>query len=223
MHLVAADVGLLGTSALVGGSMGPAVGTALANRLASRDTVSTMFFGDGAVEEGVFAETFSFSALKRLAVLWVCENNLYSSHMPLQARQPVGEIWKHAAPYGVPGIRIDGNDVVAVYSAARDAVARARRGHGPTLIECMTYRWRGHVGPGWDMDKNIRSREEIDGWIARDPIPRFAAALLSDARITEEELHSIDEEVERLVEDAIEFARSSPFPDPSTLLAGVFR
>jgi pyruvate dehydrogenase E1 component alpha subunit len=223
MHIVASDVGVLGTSALVGGSMGPAVGTALAHRLAGRDTVSTLFFGDGAIEEGVFAETFNFSALKKLAVLWICENNLYSSHMRLLERQPVGEIWKHAAPYGVPGVRVDGNDVVAVYNAASEAIARARRGEGPTLIECMTYRWRGHVGPGWDMDKNIRSREEIDAWIARDPIPRFASLLVSTGRVPEHDLRKIDEDVERIVDDAVEFARSSPFPDPSTLLAGVYR
>ncbi len=223
MHIVASDVGVLGTSALVGGSMGPAVGTALAQRLAGRDTISTMFFGDGAVEEGVFAETFNFSALKKLAVLWICENNLYSSHMRLQARQPVGEIWKHAMPYGVPGVRLDGNDVVAVYNAASGAITRARRGEGPSLIECMTYRWRGHVGAGWDMDKNIRSREEIDSWIARDPIARFAALLVSTGRVAEVDLRQIDEDVERVVADAIEFARSSPFPDPSTLLAGVYR
>lgn len=223
MHLVATDVGLLGTSALVGGSMGPAVGTALASRLAGSDRASAMFFGDGAVEEGVFAETLNFSALKRLAVLWICENNLYSSHLPVRARQPVGEIWRHAVPYGIPGIRVDGNDIVAVHVAAREALMRARRNEGPTLLECMTYRWRGHVGPGWDLDKSIRTREEVDSWMARDPIARFAGRLETAGILDAAHRSSIDGEVEVQIEDAIAFARSSPTPDPATLLDGVCR
>lgn len=223
MHVVALEVGLLGTSALVGGGMGTAVGTALANTLAGLDRASVIFFGDGAIEEGVFSETLNFAALKRLPVLYVCENNLYSSHMPIQDRQPVGEIWRHAAPYGIPGVRIDGNDVVLIHQTALDALARARAGLGPTLIECLTYRWRGHVGPGLDLDRGLRTRDELDAWFARDPIAGLgtrpeAIELLDDA-----ERRSIADAVETEVADSIEFARSSPFPDPGTLLDKVYR
>jgi acetoin:2,6-dichlorophenolindophenol oxidoreductase subunit alpha len=223
MHLVATDIGLLGTSALVGGGMGVGVGAALANTLAGLDRVSVIFFGDGAVEEGVFTETLNFAALKKLPVLYVCENNLYSSHMPISTRQPVGEIWRHAAPYGIPGVRLDGNDVLAVRDAAATAVARARRGEGPTLLECMTYRWRGHVGPAWDLDKGLRTQMEVDAWIARDPITRLGARLEQSGVMSAIDRARVDEQVEAEVVEAIDFARSSPFPDPATLLDSVYR
>src|SRR5581483_7991308 len=141
MHLTAPEVGVLGTSALVGGGMATGVGVALASTLRGNDRVTAIFFGDGAVEEGVFAESMNFAALKRLPVVFVCENNLYSSHLPIQDRQPKGLIYQHAEIYGIPGLRINGNDVVQVCEHAVAAVQRARRGEGPTLLECMTYRW----------------------------------------------------------------------------------
>ncbi len=223
MHLVATDVGLLGTSALVGGGMGAGVGVALANRLAGLDRLSAIFFGDGAVEEGVFAETLNFAALKKLPVLYICENNLYSSHMPIQTRQPRGEIWRHAAPYGIPGLRVDGNDVVAVREATIEAVRRARAGEGPTLFEFMTYRWRGHVGPAFDVDKGLRTQAELDAWIARCPIERLRNGLAADGTLGTEERVAIDAAVVAEVDDAMRFARSSPFPEPSTLLDRVYR
>jgi acetoin:2,6-dichlorophenolindophenol oxidoreductase subunit alpha len=219
MHLVAMDIGLLGTSALVGGGMGVGVGAALADTLAGRDRVSVIFFGDGAVEEGVFTETLNFAALKKLPVVYVCENNLYASHMPISSRQPVGEIWRHAEPYGIPGLRIDGNDVAAVANTVTEAVARARRREGPTLIECMTYRWRGHVGPSLDLDRGLRTREELDEWIARCPIER----LVHESGMSAADRARLDDEIRREVADAIEFARSSPYPDPATLLDHVYR
>jgi TPP-dependent pyruvate/acetoin dehydrogenase alpha subunit len=219
MHLVAPEIGLLGTSALVGGGMGVGVGAALANTLAGLDRVSVIFFGDGAVEEGIFTETLNFAALKKLPAIFVCENNLYASHMPIATRQPLGEIWRHAAPYGIPGVRIDGNDVVAVSDAVTSAVARARTGGGPSLIECMTYRWRGHVGPSFDIDRGLRSQHELDEWVARCPIERVAR----EHDLGAEDRARIDAEVEREVADAIAFARSSPFPDPATLLDRVYR
>lgn len=222
MHLQAVEVGLLGTSALVGGSMGPAVGAALAARLGRKDTCIAIFFGDSAVEEGVFHETLNFSALHDLAVIWVCENNLYSSHLPIAARQPVGEIWRFAEPYGLPGVRIDGNDVLAVRTAMEAAVARARAGAGPSLIECMTYRWRGHVGAALDLDRGLRSREELDRWMARDPVARFGDRLVAENVMTAAERAAHDEEVEREVAEAIAFARGSPFPDPAGLAEAVY-
>jgi TPP-dependent pyruvate/acetoin dehydrogenase alpha subunit len=223
MHLVDTSIGLLGTSALVGGGMGVGVGAALANSLAGNDRVSAIFFGDGAVEEGVFAETLNFAALKKLPVIYVCENNLYSSHMPIASRQPVGEIWRFAEPYGIPGIRLDGNDVFAVYTAATDAVKRARRGDGPTLLECMTYRWRGHVGPAWDLDKGLRTQAEVNEWMIRSPITRLGGNLETNGEMSPAERARIEAEVDAEVDDAIAFAKASPLPDPSTLLDGVYR
>lgn len=222
MHLTAPEVGLLGTSALVGGGMGPGVGTALASVLRGRDRVTTIFFGDGGIEEGVFHESLNFAALKKLPVLFVCENNLYASHLPLSARQPQPDLYKHATPYGVPGVRIDGNDVVAVYQSASAAVARARVGGGPTMLEYLTYRWRGHVGPSLDLDYNIRTKEELESWMTRDPIKRLSERLVSEGVLTVQERDGIDEQVMREVAAAIDFARHSPFPNPENLLDYVY-
>jgi acetoin:2,6-dichlorophenolindophenol oxidoreductase subunit alpha len=217
MHLTAPEVGLLGTSALVGGGIGTGVGVALASVLQRNDRVTAIFFGDGAVEEGVFHESLNFAALKKLPVLFVCENNLYSSHLPIHTRQPRGEIYAHAAPYGIAGERLDGNDVLAVKRSARAAVERARAGGGPSLLECMTYRWRGHVGPKWDIDKGLRTQEEVDEWVARCPIKRFRSDL-DERGVRRDDLARIDAEVEEEVADAIAFARSSPFPEAADLL-----
>jgi pyruvate dehydrogenase E1 component alpha subunit len=223
MHLTAPHVGLLGTSALVGGGMGPGVGTALASVLLGRDRVTAIFFGDGAIEEGIFHESLNFAALNKLPVLFVCENNLYASHLKIEVRQPQYELFKHAAPYGVPGIRVDGNDVVAVYETAREAVRRAKAREGPTMLEYMTYRWRGHVGPNYDLEYNIRTREEVDGWMLKDPIKRYADALAESGVMNEAKRKQIEDEVRHEVDDAIKFARESPFPAVEDLLEHVYK
>jgi TPP-dependent pyruvate/acetoin dehydrogenase alpha subunit len=223
MHLTAPHVGLLGTSALVGGGMGPGVGTALASVLQGNDRVTAIFFGDGAIEEGIFHESLNFAALNKLPVLFVCENNLYASHLKLAVRQPQYELFRHAAPYGVPGIRVDGNDVIAMYETAREAVRRARAREGPTMLECMTYRWRGHVGPNYDLEYNIRTQEELDAWILKDPIKRFAEGLAKSGVLTEAARKQIDVEVGREVDESITFARESPFPAVEDLLEHVYK
>ena len=223
MHLTAPHVGLLGTSALVGGGMGPGVGTALASVLQGNDRVTAIFFGDGAIEEGIFHEALNFAALNKLPVLFVCENNLYASHLKLEVRQPQPELFRHAAPYGVPGIRVDGNDVVSVYKVASDAVRRARAREGPTMLECMTYRWRGHVGPKYDLEFDIRTQEELDAWMAKDPLKRLAAELAETGALSESRRKQIVAEAEREVADAITFARESPFPAVEDLLEHVYK
>lgn len=221
MHLVAPEVGILGTSPIVAGSLPLALGTAWASDLRQDGKVSVVFFGDGAVEEGVFHECLNFASLKRLPVVFVCENNLYSSHLILSERQPADNIYESAAPHAMPGVRVDGNEILEVYSSACDAVERARSGEGPTLIEARTYRWRGHVGPNWDLDKAIRTQAEVDSWIARDPI-----RLLQD-RVQDPEIavafDDIAAEVEAAIEQSIERARSGDMPDPSELHDFVFR
>jgi pyruvate dehydrogenase E1 component alpha subunit len=148
MHVADAAVGLPGSSAIVAGTIPLAVGAALAFVTRGEDRVAVAFFGDGATNEGVFYECLNFAALRRLPVLFVCENNLYSTHLPIDECLADTDIARKASVFGLPGEKVDGNDVFAVAAAARTAVERARTGGGPALLECMTYRWRGHVGPG---------------------------------------------------------------------------
>ena len=221
MHLVAPEVGILGTSPIVAGSLPLAVGTAWASDLRQDGKVSVVFFGDGAVEEGVFHECLNFASLKNLPVVFVCENNQYSSHLILSERQPADNIHESAVPHAMVGARVDGNDVLAVYEVARDAIDRARAGDGPTLIEARTYRWRGHVGPNWDLDKAIRTQAEVDSWIARDPIRKLREDL-DDADLVAE-LSALEPEVEAEIERSIDKARAGELPPPAELGHFVYR
>ena len=214
MHLVAPEVGILGTSPIVGASLPFAVGTAWASQLRNDGLVSVVFFGDGAVEEGVFHECLNFAALRRLPVIFVCENNLYSSHLHIDERQPENKIHANGEVHSMPGVTADGNDVLEILAATRDAVALARAGEGPTLIEARTYRWRGHVGPNWDLDKAIRTQAEVDAWIEKDPIKKLRAQIGEGAI---GELDAIDARVETEVERSVELARAAPYPDPKEL------
>jgi len=221
MHIVAPEVGLLGTVPLVAATIPLAVGSALASRQRTDDRVSVAFFGDGAMEEGHFHESMNLAAVYRLPVLFVCENNLYASHMHLLQRRAVDNLQAAAAAHAVTAARLDGNDVLAVYGAALEAVGRARRGEGPTFLECRTYRWRGHVGPSWDMDVGVKRKDELKDWMPRDPIARVRARLLQHG-VSEDELGGIETAVVREVEDAVAFARRSPYPESTTLLDHVY-
>ncbi len=223
MHLASPDVGLPGSSAIVAGTVPLAVGAALAFSIQERKRVSVAFFGDGAVNEGVWYESLNFASLKKLPVILVCENNLYSTHMPVSACLADTDIYKKAEAFNMPGTRIDGNNVVEVFKTAEKAIEGARRGKGPTLIECMTYRWRGHVGASDDIDKGLRSKEELDYWMARCPIKRLEKFLLNHSIISESEKIQIYESIDEEIEKAIAFAKESPYPDESELLKGVFK
>jgi len=221
MHLVAPGAGMLGASAIVAGTVPMAVGCALASALEQSDEVAVAFFGDAAFEQGVTHESLAFAALRRLPVLFVCENNLYATHSPLRARQVSLDIAPRAAAHGVPGLIVDGNDVVAVYEAARDAVARARRGEGPTLLEAKTYRWRGHVGPNYDTDLGYRTQAELDAWMAHDPLAAHARRLEDVAVLTATERAAVDARLDAEIASAVDFARRSPFPEPTALFTDV--
>ncbi len=184
MHLASPDMGLPGSSAIVAGTIPIAVGAALALSLKKSDGVAVAFFGDGAVGEGTFYESLNLASLKKLPVIFVCENNLYSTHMPVAACLAATEIYRKAEAFCLPGTRVDGNNVIEVYQAAREAIAAARRGEGPALIECLTYRWRGHVGPNYDLDKGLRKQEELDYWMKRDPVKMLEASLLEQKIIS---------------------------------------
>ena len=221
MHLISPEVGILGTVPLVAATIPLAVGAGLASKLREDGRVSVSFFGDGAVEEGHFHESVNLAALYRLPVLFVCENNLYSSHMAILERRVEDNIYKAGELHGIPGIRLDGNDVIAVYRATVEAVDRARNGGGPTLLECRTYRWRGHVGPAWDMDVGVKRKDELGDWIPKDPVAR-ARARMTDLGVPLEEFNQLERDVRAEVEEAIRFARESPSPGQDELLEHVF-
>jgi acetoin:2,6-dichlorophenolindophenol oxidoreductase subunit alpha len=222
MHLFAPEVGLLGTVPLVSATIPLAVGAALAARMRKEPRVSVAFFGDGAVEEGHFHESMNLAAVYRLPVLFVCENNLYASHMSLLERRAQDNIWRSAEAHGMPGVVVDGNDVEAVYTAAAEFVTAARKNGGPALLECRTYRWRGHVGASWDMDVGVKRSDELQDWLSRDPLAASRRRLIS-AGVSEAELAAEEGNVRERIDAALRFARSSPFPNPEEVVQHVYR
>jgi len=222
MHMTAPDRGLLGCSAIVGGTVPLAVGTALAAKLSGSGRVAAVFFGDGAVDEGVFYESINFAALKSLPVIFVCENNGYATHSPQHARQPLDNIFRRAEIWGFPGVRVDGSDVIAVYRAARDAVERARDGKGPTLLECRTYRWKEHVGPNPDFDLGYRDEAEFVEWRERCPIETLRQTLLESKIASHADLDHIADEISQEIEESVRFGQASAFPDATILTDDVY-
>jgi pyruvate dehydrogenase E1 component alpha subunit len=222
MHVASPDVGLPGSSAIVGGTIPIAVGAALAFSMQDSNAVSVAFFGDGAAHEGVFYESLNFASLKKLPVIFVCENNLYCTHLSVADTLANTEIYRIADAFAMPGVRIDGNNVMEVYSVAKKAIEDARRGKGPTLVEAMTYRWLGHVGPYDDLDKGLRSKEELDCWIKKCPIKALEKFLLEHGIVSESERDLIYKVISDEVEEALAFARESPYPSEDYLLRDVF-
>lgn len=223
MHIVAPEVGLLGTPPIVAASIPIAVGAALASDLKGENKVAVPFFGDGAANEGVFYESLNFASLKKLPVVFVCENNFYSTHMPISKCLAETNIAKKADAFGLPGIQIDGNDVIGVYQTAKKAIERARNGEGPSLIECRTYRWRGHVGPNLDLEKGLRTKEELDSWMEKCPIKRLEELLTKENILSKTEKEQIRKDIEKKVEEAIGFAIESPYPDKEKLAKDIFK
>ncbi len=217
MHLVDAAHGVMGTSAVVGTTIPQAVGYAHALKRRGGAVVAS-FFGDGAVEEGVFAESLNFAALKKLPVLFICENNRYAIHTHQSRRQAHERICDRARAFGIPAERIEDNDVRAIFERVGAAAARLRAaGEGPVFFECRTYRWREHVGPGEDFHLGYRSREEAEPWMRQDPVRRVGE-MLPEARRLE-----IEAEVEAEIRDAFRFAEESPFPGAAELFTDVFK
>lgn len=211
MHLCAPEVGVLGTVPIVAASVPLAVGAGLASQLRGEDRVTVSFFGDGAMEEGHVHESLNLAAVRRLPVVFACENNLYASHMELAERRRENNIPDSGRAQGVPSRSVDGNDVIAVRDAAAEAVERARHGDGPTLLEFRTFRWRGHVGPAWDYDVGVKRKDELAAWLARDPIA-LAAQRLSQLGVAVATLDAIHYDVNAEIAAAVEFARCSPQP-----------
>ncbi|HEX2117127.1 MAG TPA: thiamine pyrophosphate-dependent dehydrogenase E1 component subunit alpha [Alphaproteobacteria bacterium] len=216
MHLIDVAAGFMGTSAIVGTTIPQAVGHAFAMKYKRADRVTVAFFGDGATEEGTFHESMNFAALKRLPILFVCENNLYAIHSHVRDRAVEPDLSRRAASYRMPARRIEDGDVLAINAAAKDAVEAIRRGEGPQFIEVMTYRYCRHVGPGGDTVLGYRTQSEIDQWKARDPIAQIGESLPIPTRTM------LDAEIEIEIADAFEFAERSPFPGGDELVADVF-
>ncbi|MGP4020958.1 thiamine pyrophosphate-dependent dehydrogenase E1 component subunit alpha [Saccharopolyspora sp. 5N708] len=223
IHLIDTAVGFAGSAAILGEMIAVATGAAWAFALRGEPRVALTFFGDGATEEGVFAESLNFAAVHRLPVVFACENNQYSISSPLRQRQPVGTgITERAAAHGVHAVSVDGNDVFAVRDAGRAAVRRCRAGAGPVLLELHTYRWREHVGPGWDHDHGYRSAEEIDAWVDRCPIRRAADAVRAAQPRIDRWLREWDAEFTAEIHDAVRAAKAAPWPSIAELTRGAY-
>ncbi|MHB8731906.1 MAG: thiamine pyrophosphate-dependent dehydrogenase E1 component subunit alpha [bacterium] len=217
MHLIDAAAGIMSTGAIIGTIEPQAVGYAWALKLRGKNDVAVSFSGDGAWEEGSVFESLNFAALKRVPVIYICENNNLAIHSRLGARQPVSNIYERVRAYGVPAERIEDMDVFKVYEWTRAAVADLRAGRpGPRFLECLTYRWREHVGPNEDFNAGYRSRSEAEPWFANDQVARLAAMVPAVER------EAIEEEVLAEIRDAFDFAERSPFPEAEELYTDVF-
>ncbi len=219
MHVMAADIGVLGANGIVGAGMPIATGAALTARHRGKGQVAVAFFGDGAVGSGSFHEALNLAAVLQLPMVFACENNGYAEMTPYEVHSRVATVADRAAAYGVPALRVDGNDVLAVRAAAADAVTRARDGGGPTLLEATTYRWRGH----YEGDRQTyRTKEEVAEWQSRDPIARFGARAESAGWLGRQEAEEVRAAVEATMESAVSWALASPEPLPESLLENVY-
>src|SRR5271168_572850 len=220
MHMYAPEWGFMGTNGIVGAPIPLATGAALSAKMRKQGQVVVSFFGDGAVNSGSFHEAVNIGTVWDLPVIYVCENNLYATEMAFSRATRNTSVASRAKSYGLPGVEVDGQDVLAVHRVAKTAIDRARAGEGPTLIECKTYRYVGHHegDPGTD----YRTREEVQHWKEQDPVKRARKLLIESAVANESELQAVDQEVERLIDQAVEFAEKSPEPSPDSVNEHVF-
>ena len=222
MHLADFSVGSLGETSIVGSGIPVAAGAALGAKMQGLDRVSLCFFGDGASNEGTFHEGINMAANWKLPVIFLCENNGYAVSTPIGTTAAVENIADRAAGYGIPGVVVDGQDVLAVYEVVSEAVRRARAGEGPTLVEAKTYRYLDHAA-NMGRDLGYRTDDEVAQWRGtRDPIALFDKRITTDMGIKEADLRQIDYEVLKEVDAALDFARSSPFPDASEAFSDVY-
>ena len=223
MHLIDTSVGLMGSSSIVGDCIPLGTGAALGTLLQRKNGVSVAFFGDAAVEEGVLYESINFAMLKKLPVVYVCENNFYSVFSPLSNRQAEDNIYRRFEGLSIPGYRVDGNNVIEVYRVAKEAIDNARKGLGPSFIEARTYRLRDHHGTGSGVEVGYRTQEEVDAWAARCPVECFEGFLLKQERITTAEVEELAAAIDREVDEAFKFAESSPLPDEDDVLKYLYQ
>jgi len=218
MHLICKEKGVMGTSAIVGTTIPVSVGYAFGQQYMKSDVVTVSFFGDGAVDEGAFHESMNFAALKKIPVLFVCENNSYAIHSHHLSRHHSDNICERVRSYGIPAERIKDGDIFAVHEFIRSKSGEIRRGAGgPVFLECLTCRWKEHVGPNEDFDLGYRSREEVNCWMERDPLRILKSSLTPGVS------RAIESEIEAEIEDAFRFAEESPFPDPKEAYRHLFK
>ena len=222
MHIADVNIGILGANGIVPAGIPLACGAGLSAKIRKTDQVAVCFFGDGSTNNGVFHEGLNFASVHRLPVVFVCENNQFGLSLRQTGHQRIRDISLRSAAYDMPGVTIDGNDVMAVYETAGKAIERARAGEGPTLMECKTYRWRGHHEGDPNQGKRYRTMEEIQEWMKKCPIKRFEESLIRDRVLTKSGAEAVRKEVEKAIDDSVEYANQSPFPEPQDLYEDVY-
>ena len=222
MHIADVAIGILGANGIAGGGIPIAVGAALSAKIRKTDQVTACFFGDGSSNNGTFHEGLNFASVHRLPLVFVCENNGFGISVSQKQHQAIQDISIRAAAYNMPGITVDGNDVLTVYEASGKAIQRARAGEGPTLVECKTYRWRGHHEGDPNQGKRYRTMEEVQEWMKKCPIKRFEEKLVSEKILTRPKIKKIWEDVQKEIDDSVDFANQSPFPQAQDLYEDVY-
>ena len=225
VHLTDRAVGFIGSSPILGHAMALATGTALAYSMDGTKQVAVAFFGEGACEEGSVYECLNFASIRKLPVLYVCENNLYSTESPLSVRQPPGtDLCDRVRSFKIATNHIDGNDVFAVYQATHKALDHCRSGNGPFFLECDTYRWREHVGPLWDHEVNrtYRTKKEVEEWMEKCPVKRAGRQLIANGVAKQADLDAWQAEIDKEVNRVLQAAKDSPWPEVSTLFENIY-
>jgi pyruvate dehydrogenase E1 component alpha subunit len=222
MHIADMQIGMLGAMGIVGSGGPIAVGAALAAKKRKSGQAVICFFGDAATNTGAFHESANFASLNRLPVVFVCENNLYGISVSMKRYTRVKQIADRAAGYNMPSVTVDGNDVLKVHGAVKKAVEAARKGKGPMLVECMTYRFRGHFEGDPNLGERYRTKKEMEQWMAKCPIKRFKKKILDGKLASKKELEQMENDVRQQVEDAMAYANASPFPAGEETLEDVF-
>src|ERR1700681_2828462 len=219
LHSGVSELGIFGNTSMLGANLPVAAGLAFTFKMEKADHVVIAYFGEGASNTGDFHEALNFAGVQQLPVLFICENNQYAYSVPIEKSMAIDDVADRAASYGFDGVAINGNDVLAVYQATQGALARARSGGGPTLIECKTYRWHGHS----EHDKAFyRTAEELAMWKSRDPIPTFTTCLKGLKTLTDDKAAEIEARIKQTVDDAVEFATNAPDPDPADAVTDLY-
>ncbi len=224
MHLIDLSQGFLGAVPIVGSCIPIAAGVAFGIKIKRMDNITTVFFGDGTVEEGVFHESLNFASLKQLPIIFICENNLFSVYSPLSVRQPSNrEIYTLAKSHGIESFQGDGNNVLEVYQLMKKSVEIIKKKNGPVFLEFKTYRWREHCGPYYDNNLGYRTEEEFDIWKKNCPIELFTHYLLSHKILDMKTIQDITQEIMEKIEGSFIFAKESPFPAEDLLMRDIYR
>jgi acetoin:2,6-dichlorophenolindophenol oxidoreductase subunit alpha len=219
LHSGVSELGIFGNTSMLGANLPVAAGLGLTFKMEKTDNVVVAYFGEGASNTGDFHEALNFAGVQRLPIVFVCENNLYAYSVPVEKSMAIDDVADRAESYGFEGVSINGNDVLAVYQSTQGALARARNGEGPTLIECKTYRWHGHS----EHDKAFyRTDEELAMWKSRDPIPTFTTYLQARNVLSADKLKEIEDRVTSTIDDAVEFAMNAPDPAPQDAVTDLY-